>query len=97
MRDLEGKGLLKLDRDQAMNVLDVGVLTVRDMVIAENATFFETCVGSRILDCKGCMSGISRFDGAIEAARRASNLHFGRQIFRDPKPVSGKKAGGPGR
>jgi len=86
MRDLDGKGYRKLDMDPAMLSLDAGVLAIRDMLIAEGATYFETCAGSRVLDCRGCMSGASRFDGAILAARKAANRQAGTKIFADKGP-----------
>jgi len=81
-RDLMGKGLAKLDGEPATAALDVGVLAVRDMALGEQAAVYETCLGSRVLDCKGCMSGASHWDAAVLAARGPAAL-TGVKLFAD--------------
>ena len=61
--------------------LDAGAMAVRDMLIGNGAAYYLTCAGDRVMDCKGCMDGESRFDDIVLAARAARRAPSGRNVF----------------
>lgn len=40
-------------------------------------------LGSRVLDCKGCVSGTSHWDAAVIAGRSAAGIPSGLKVFTD--------------
>ena len=60
-----------------------------DRLYLPNVTSFTASVpsfpvaGSRVLDCKGCVSGQSHWDVAIIQGRTAAGLPSGRRMFVD--------------
>jgi hypothetical protein len=82
------RGFAKYDADggsRTVTSLDVGVLAVREMLLGAQAGVYETCLGSRVLDCKGCVSGVSHWDVDVMAGRAAAGtkLPSGRNMFKD--------------
>lgn len=87
--DLDKKGIVKIDSDLAVAALDVGVIGIREMAAGEHAAAYTTCLGSRVLDCKGCMSGSSHWDWAVLAAREKEGKPSGRNMFKDSQAAIG--------
>ena len=61
--------------------LDAGVFAVRDMLIGRGAAYYLTCAGDRVMECKGCMDGESRFDDVVLTERAARGAPSGRNVF----------------
>ena len=73
---------MKYDADGEMfKDLDAGVLAVRDILIGRAATYYAACSGDRVMDCKGCMDGESRFDDVVFQDRDARGVMSARNVF----------------
>ena len=83
MKELQKEGMVKYDSVGAHAGRDAGVIAVVDIALAQASSVYVTCQGPRILQCMGCMSGVSRLDAVVRGSRDAAGKPVALNVFRD--------------
>ena len=93
VKKLTSVGMVKYDKDHPG--LDAGVLSIRDWLLATQATYYVTCAGTND-KCKSCFRAESKFiHRIVEARRQAKMSSFTRWFELTPKALFSLAAGPP--